>query len=133
MIMAIMTDMDSGLQSLEARRMLHVIEYIRGSLGDEVPLAYISGFLYVAVREALGEPVEVLSIAKALEIQESKASRLVSALAPTGKSGKKGFGFVNKTEDMYDQRRKYVTITPKGRAFLHGLLEILQGGVNSNA
>lgn len=106
---------------------LRSIEYIRGSLGAEIPIGYISGLLYVATRESLGEPVEVLSIAKALDMNESKASRLVSYLSEKKSKNEIGLGLLVKVEDSYDQRKKLVSLTPKGKAFITGLLEIVQG------
>ncbi|MDY9922067.1 MAG: hypothetical protein U2P59_09635 [Synergistota bacterium] len=120
-----------GMSTTEIKRYLHALEYTRGTLGDDIPIAYVSGLLYIAVRESLGEPIEVLGMVKALDINEAKASRLVSYLSAKKQRGKQGLGYVEKVEDSYDQRKKYVFLTPKAKAFLHGLTEIMQGRMDN--
>lgn len=117
----------TGMSTTEIRRFLQALEYIRGTLGDDIPITYVSGLMYIAIRESLGEPIEVLGLVKALDINEAKASRLVSYLSAKKQRGRQGLGYVEKREDTYDQRRKYVFLTPKAKAFLHGLMEIMQG------
>lgn len=122
----------NGMSTTEIRRFLHALEYTRGTLGDDIPITYVSGFMYIAIRESLGEPIEVLGMVKAFDINEAKASRLVSYLSSKKQRGKQGLGYVEKREDSYDQRRKYVFLTTKAKAFLHGLTEIMQGRMDSN-
>ncbi len=117
----------TGMSTIEIKRFLQALEYTRGSLGDDIPITYVSGLMYIAIRESLGEPIEVLGLVKALDINEAKASRLVSYLSAKKQRGRQGLGYVEKREDTYDQRRKYVFLTPKAKAFLHGLMEIMQG------
>lgn len=117
----------TGMSTTEIRRFLQALEYIRGTLGDDIPITYVSGLMYIAIRESLGEPIEVLGLVKALDINEAKASRLVSYLSAKKQRGRQGLGYVEKREDTYDQRRKYVFLTSKAKAFLHGLMEIMQG------
>lgn len=128
----VMTALINGMNTTEIRRFLHALEYTRGTLGDDIPITYVSGFMYIAIRESLGEPIEVLGMVKALDINEAKASRLVSYLSSKKQRGKQGLGYVEKREDSYDQRRKYVFLTPKAKAFLHGLTEIMQGRMENN-
>jgi DNA-binding MarR family transcriptional regulator len=117
----------TGMSTIEIKRFLQALEYTRGSLGDDIPITYVSGLMYIAIRESLGEPIEVLGLVKALDINEAKASRLVSYLSAKKQRGRQGLGYVEKREDTYDQRRKYVFLTSKAKAFLHGLMEIMQG------
>lgn len=86
----------TGLNTSEIRKFLRSCEYIRGSLGADAPVSYISGLMYLALRDSMGDPVEVL-------------------------------GLVRKVEDKFDQRKKYVELTQKGKYFIEGLVDAITG------
>ena len=111
----------------EIRKFLRSIEYIRGTLGADAPVSYISGLMYLALRDSLGDPVEVLGLGRALGMTDARASRIVNYLGEKREHGNKGLGLVRKNEDKFDQRKKYVELTQKGKYFIEGLIDAITG------
>lgn len=79
--------------------------------------------MYLALRDSLGDPVEVIGLGRALGMTDARASRIVNYLGEKSEHGNKGLGLVRKVEDKFDQRKKYVKLTEKCRYFIQGLVD----------
>jgi DNA-binding MarR family transcriptional regulator len=92
------------------------------SSGAEIPIQQICVLLHIAANPSctIGE------IADEVGMAQSSASRAVSALSSWSWTKKGGRGLVEKTEDLYESRRKLVQLTPEGRALIKRLQEVFE-------
>ncbi|NYZ12976.1 winged helix DNA-binding protein [Azospirillum sp. RWY-5-1] len=97
-----------------------VLEAFR-TLDPDLPIQYALSFLTIAQNEGLS----IGELADHLGIAQSSASRNVAALSRWHSFGKAGLDLVQSQEDPRERRRKIVTLTDKGRAFLDTLAGII--------
>jgi DNA-binding MarR family transcriptional regulator len=74
---------------------------------------------------ALNEGTTQRDLCQALDMAVSSASRNIAALSEVHRLGKPGLGLITWSEDLNDRRSKLLTLTPKGRAFMHRILSVL--------
>lgn len=97
-----------------------VLEAFR-TLDPDLPIQYALSFLTIAQNEGMS----VGELAERLGIAQSSASRNVAALSRWHSFGKEGLDLVQAQEDPRERRRKVVTLTDRGRAFLDNLRGIV--------
>ncbi|HYD67541.1 winged helix-turn-helix transcriptional regulator [Azospirillum sp.] len=97
-----------------------VLEAFR-SLDPDLPIQYALSFLTIAQNEG----ISIGELAERLGIAQSSASRNVAALSRWHSFGKAGLDLVQSQEDPRERRRKIVTLTDNGRAFLESLRTIV--------
>lgn len=91
------------------------------ALDPDLPIQYALSFLTIAENEGLS----IGELAERLGIAQSSASRNVAALSRWHSFGKAGLDLVQAVEDPSERRRKVVTLTDRGRAFLDTLASIV--------
>ncbi|MGQ9364879.1 MarR family transcriptional regulator [Azospirillum sp. ST 5-10] len=99
---------------------VRVLEAFR-TLDPDLPIQYALSFLTIAQNEG----ISVGELAERLGIAQSSASRNVAALSRWHSFGKAGLDLVQSQEDPRERRRKIVSLTDKGRAFLDGMRAIV--------
>ena len=104
----------------ETATLVHVLEAFR-RLDPDLPIQYALSFMTIARNEGLS----IGELAERLGIAQSSASRNVAALSRWHSFGKAGLDLVQAQEDPRERRRKIVTLTEKGRAFLEELRAIV--------
>lgn len=102
--------------------LIRVLEEFR-TLDPDLPIQYALSFLTLAQNEGLS----MGELAQRLAIAQSSASRNIAALSDWHSFGKPGLGLVEAREDPRERRRKLVSLTAKGRAFLHRLTALIVG------
>ena len=107
----------------EAATVIHVLEAFR-KLDPDLPIQYALSFMTVAQNEG----ISIGELADRLGIAQSSASRNVAALSRWHSFGKAGLDLVQAQEDPRERRRKIVSLTPNGRAFLDELRAIVGQG-----
>ena len=103
-----------------AATVARVLEAFR-TLDPDLPIQYALSFLTIAQNEG----ISVGELAERLGIAQSSASRNVAALSRWHSFGKAGLDLVQAQEDPRERRRKIVTLTDRGRAFLDTLRGIV--------
>jgi len=104
----------------EVATVVHVLEAFR-TLDPDLPIQYALSFMTIAQNEG----ISIGELAERLGIAQSSASRNVAALSRWHSFGKAGLDLVQAQEDPRERRRKIVTLTEKGRAFLDELRAIV--------
>lgn len=104
----------------EVTIVVHVLEAFR-TLDPDLPIQYALSFMTIAQSEG----ISIGELAERLGIAQSSASRNVAALSKWHSFGKAGLDLVQAQEDPRERRRKIVTLTDKGRAFLEDLRAIV--------
>lgn len=104
----------------EVTIVVHVLEAFR-TLDPDLPIQYALSFMTIAHSEG----ISIGELAERLGIAQSSASRNVAALSKWHSFGKAGLDLVQAQEDPRERRRKIVTLTDKGRAFLEDLRAIV--------
>ncbi len=104
----------------EVATIVHVLEAFR-TLDPDLPIQYALSFMTIAQSEG----ISIGELAERLGIAQSSASRNVAALSRWHSFGKAGLDLVQAQEDPRERRRKIVTLTDKGRAFLEDLRAIV--------
>jgi Transcriptional regulators len=104
----------------EVATVVHVLEAFR-TLDPDLPIQYALSFMTIAQSEG----ISIGELAERLGIAQSSASRNVAALSRWHSFGKAGLDLVQAQEDPRERRRKIVTLTDKGRAFLDELRAIV--------
>ncbi|MBP2311510.1 MarR family winged helix-turn-helix transcriptional regulator [Azospirillum soli] len=104
----------------EVATVVHVLEAFR-TLDPDLPIQYALSFMTIARNEG----ISIGELAERLGIAQSSASRNVAALSRWHSFGKAGLDLVQAQEDPRERRRKIVTLTDKGRAFLDELRAIV--------
>lgn len=104
----------------EVATVVHVLEAFR-TLDPDLPIQYALSFMTIARNEG----ISIGELAERLGIAQSSASRNVAALSRWHSFGKAGLDLVQAQEDPRERRRKIVTLTDKGRAFLEELRAIV--------
>jgi len=104
----------------EVATVVHVLEAFR-KLDPDLPIQYALSFMTIAQNEG----ISIGELAERLGIAQSSASRNVAALSRWHSFGKAGLDLVQAQEDPRERRRKIVTLTEKGRAFLDELRAIV--------
>lgn len=102
--------------------LIRVLEAFR-TLDPDLPIQYALSFLTLAQNEGLS----MGELAQRLAIAQSSASRNIAALSEWHSFGKPGLGLVEAREDPRERRRKLVSLTAKGHAFLHRLTALMAG------
>lgn len=102
--------------------LIRVLEAFR-TLDPDLPIQYALSFLTLAQNEGLS----MGELAQRLAIAQSSASRNIAALSEWHSFGKPGLGLVEAREDPRERRRKLVSLTAKGQAFLHRLTALMAG------
>ncbi len=113
-----------GMDSADAAlpTLIRVLEEFR-TLDPDLPIQYALSFLTLAQNEGLS----MGELAQRLAIAQSSASRNIAALSDWHSFGKPGLGLVDAREDPRERRRKLVSLTAKGHAFLHRLTALMAG------
>lgn len=113
-----------GSESADAAlpTLIRVLEAFR-TLDPDLPIQYALSFLTLAQNEGLS----MGELAQRLAIAQSSASRNIAALSEWHSFGKPGLGLVEAREDPRERRRKLVSLTAKGQAFLHRLTALMAG------
>lgn len=104
----------------EVATVTRVLEAFR-SLDPDLPIQYALSFMTIAQNEG----ISIGELAERLGIAQSSASRNVAALSRWHSFGKAGLDLVQSQEDPRERRRKIVTLTDNGRAFLDSLRTIV--------
>ncbi|WP_448206460.1 MarR family winged helix-turn-helix transcriptional regulator [Azospirillum sp. sgz302134] len=104
----------------EVATVVHVLEAFR-KLDPDLPIQYALSFMTIAQNEG----ISIGELAERLGIAQSSASRNVAALSRWHSFGKAGLDLVQAQEDPRERRRKIVTLTDRGRAFLDELRAIV--------
>ncbi|PWC39330.1 MarR family transcriptional regulator [Azospirillum sp. TSO35-2] len=104
----------------EVLTVVQVLEAFR-KLDPDLPIQYALSFMTIAQSEG----ISIGELAERLGIAQSSASRNVAALSRWHSFGKAGLDLVQAQEDPRERRRKIVTLTDKGRAFLDALRAIV--------
>lgn len=104
----------------EVSTVVQVLEAFR-KLDPDLPIQYALSFMTIAQSEG----ISIGELAERLGIAQSSASRNVAALSRWHSFGKAGLDLVQAQEDPRERRRKIVTLTDSGRAFLAGLRGII--------
>lgn len=104
----------------EVATVVQVLEAFR-KLDPDLPIQYALSFMTIAQSEG----ISIGELAERLGIAQSSASRNVAALSRWHSFGKAGLDLVQAQEDPRERRRKIVTLTDTGRAFLNGLRAIV--------
>ena len=110
----------------EVTTVVHVLEAFR-KLDPDLPIQYALSFMTIAQNEG----ISIGELAERLGIAQSSASRNVAALSRWHSFGKAGLDLVQAQEDPRERRRKIVTLTDTGRAFLDELRAIVSPAVNT--
>lgn len=116
------TDTRTGGRPDEGATVVQVLEAFR-TLDPDLPIQYALSFMTIAQSEG----ISIGELAERLGIAQSSASRNVAALSRWHSFGKAGLDLVQAQEDPRERRRKIVTLTEKGRAFLDQLRAIVAG------
>lgn len=112
--------MPARIRPDEVTTVVHVLEAFR-KLDPDLPIQYALSFMTIAQSEG----ISIGELAERLGIAQSSASRNVAALSKWHSFGKAGLDLVQAQEDPRERRRKIVTLTDKGRAFLEELRAIV--------
>ncbi|MBP2300303.1 MarR family transcriptional regulator [Azospirillum picis] len=104
----------------EVLTIVQVLEAFR-KLDPDLPIQYALSFMTIAQSEG----ISIGELAERLGIAQSSASRNVAALSRWHSFGKAGLDLVQAQEDPRERRRKVVTLTDKGHAFLADLRAII--------
>lgn len=92
--------------------------------GDEdLTLNQVRVLLYVALRDAQGEPPESREVAAKLGLSSAGVSRTLAILGSYGRGGRKALGLVESRTDYEDRRRKPLHITRKGSKFIQKVMD----------
>ncbi len=91
-------------------------------LDPDLPMQYALSFMTIAQSDG----ISVGELAERLGIAQSSASRNVAALSRWHSFGKAGLNLVQAQEDPRERRRKLVTLTDEGHAFLAELTAIIK-------
>ena len=110
----------------EVTTVVHVLEAFR-KLDPDLPIQYALSFMTIARNEG----ISIGELAERLGIAQSSASRNVAALSRWHSFGKAGLNLVQAQEDPRERRRKIVTLTDTGRAFLEELRAIVKPTVHT--
>lgn len=110
----------------EVTTVVHVLEAFR-KLDPDLPIQYALSFMTIAQNEG----ISIGELAERLGIAQSSASRNVAALSRWHSFGKAGLDLVQAQEDPRERRRKIVTLTDTGRAFLEQLRAIVKPTVHT--
>ncbi|GAA4254021.1 winged helix DNA-binding protein [Azospirillum formosense] len=110
----------------EVTTVVHVLEAFR-KLDPDLPIQYALSFMTIAQNEG----ISIGELAERLGIAQSSASRNVAALSRWHSFGKAGLDLVQAQEDPRERRRKIVTLTDTGRAFLEELRAIVKPTVHT--
>ena len=110
----------------EVTTVVHVLEAFR-KLDPDLPIQYALSFMTIAQNEG----ISIGELAERLGIAQSSASRNVAALSRWHSFGKAGLDLVQAQEDPRERRRKIVTLTDTGRAFLEQLRAIVTPTVHT--
>lgn len=100
--------MDALLQALDALKGLDL----------DMPIAQAVCLLLIAKNEG----ISLKDLAQKTGVGMASASRYVSTFGKPLVPGRKGFGFVTATEDPLERRKKVISLTAKGRAFVNQLI-----------
>lgn len=112
----------------EVATVVQVLEAFR-KLDPDLPIQYALSFMTIAQSEG----ISIGELAERLGIAQSSASRNVAALSRWHSFGKAGLDLVQAQEDPRERRRKIVTLTDSGRAFLADLRAIVNPPDNRRA
>lgn len=112
--------MPARIRPDEVTTVVHVLEAFR-KLDPDLPIQYALSFMTIAQSEG----ISIGELADRLGIAQSSASRNVAALSKWHSFGKAGLDLVQAQEDPRERRRKIVTLTDQGRAFLEELRAIV--------
>lgn len=104
----------------EVATVVQVLEAFR-KLDPDLPIQYALSFMTIAQSDG----ISIGELAERLAIAQSSASRNVAALSRWHSFGKAGLDLVQAHEDPRERRRKIVTLTEQGRAFLAELRVIV--------
>lgn len=104
----------------EIATVTRVLEAFR-TLDPDLPIQYALSLMTIAQNEG----ISIGELAERLGIAQSSASRNVAALSRWHSFGKAGLDLVCAQEDPRERRRKIVTLTDRGRAFLDDLRAIV--------
>ncbi|HYG84622.1 MAG TPA: winged helix-turn-helix transcriptional regulator [Azospirillum sp.] len=112
--------MPTRIRPDEIATVARVLEAFR-TLDPDLPIQYALSFITIAQNEG----ISIGELAERLGIAQSSASRNVAALSRWHSFGKAGLDLVSAQEDPRERRRKIVTLTDRGRAFLDELRAIV--------
>lgn len=87
-------------------------------LDMDMPIAQALSLLLIAKYEGLS----LSDLAPKAGVGMASTSRYVAAFGKPTKPGAKGFGLAVATEDPMERRKKVITLTTKGRAFVSKLI-----------
>lgn len=88
---------------------------VRNETGSDFPAQQLMVLLDIATHPE----TSVGEIGKRLDMPTSSVSRAVSALTDWSWTKKSGYGLVEKTEDLYESRRKLVRLTQHGKQLVN--------------
>ncbi len=120
--------MPNAVRHDEVATVVQVLEAFR-KLDPDLPIQYALSFMTIAQSDG----ISIGELAERLAIAQSSASRNVAALSRWHSFGKAGLDLVQAQEDPRERRRKIVTLTDHGRAFLAELRAIVNPPDNRRA
>ncbi|WP_298377777.1 winged helix DNA-binding protein [Azospirillum sp.] len=120
--------MPNAVRHDEVATVVQVLEAFR-KLDPDLPIQYALSFMTIAQSDG----ISIGELAERLAIAQSSASRNVAALSRWHSFGKAGLDLVQAQEDPRERRRKIVTLTDQGRAFLADLRAIVNPPDNRRA
>jgi DNA-binding MarR family transcriptional regulator len=103
-------------------RLERLIEEIR-KIDPEMPAQTLHTLLFVSAME----PVPMRKLADLVGITPSSISRTCDRLGRRGAGLRPGLGLTVDQPDPNDERISIVSLTPRGREFVHHLLQIIDG------
>jgi len=112
------------------RRLEAAVQYLRTEVYEEIPSQQIVLLLAVAMEEGITQ----YQLGINLGMPPGTVSRNVKMLGQwgardaKGSLSMKGFNLLDTRPDVEERRRMAVFLTPKGRALIMKLTEILEGG-----
>jgi len=105
---------------MEVKVILGVLEMFR-TLDAEMPIGQITAFLTISESGDAG--VTMTDLSEKLGIGISTCSRHIGALGSINRYHEEGHKLISSVEDPTERRRKIITLTFAGKAFLKRLKE----------
>lgn len=102
-------------------RFLQGLEAFR-AIDPTMPTQLVYTFLMVAIHER----ISATEITEMAGLPLSSASRHLRDLGPRNRRKEVGYELVEPHQDNVDIRRKYYTLTPKGRKVFHQIVQVMR-------
>ena len=110
---------------MDSKQTMQLIEALRAfkNLNPDMPVAQALSLLLIARNEG----TSLKDLAERAEVGMASASRYVASFGKATKSRPKAPSLVSAVEDPEERRKKIITLTPKGKAFVNKLIGDING------